>query len=137
MDWLLKTVEYDGLPLYLRRPNYKNIWEYQNLYPNLIGLTHTFESVADKGLPTSDYNKTLFDFDSEIIELFQKENIGIIILIETFGGARTYWFYGKDSNSFLNIFDKLKTKHSDKELELDIQNDVNWNFIKDYPEELY
>jgi hypothetical protein len=137
MEWLLKKIEFDGLPLHLRLPNYENIWKFKNEYPELICVTHVFESVMDNGLPTAEYNESLIDFDGEIIEKFQTENNGIIFLVETFGGARRYWFYGKNLNSFSNIFEILKGKYSDKELELDIQNDDDWGFLKEYPVELY
>lgn len=137
MEWLTTETEYDGLPLYLRLPNYKNIWKYKSKYPKLICITHEFDSVKDNGLPTSDYNKSLFDFDGEVIDLFQLENNGIVILVETYGGARNYWFYAKDIELPTKLFEVLKSKHSDKKLDLEYQDDSDWDFLKKYPVELY
>lgn len=137
MEWLTTETEYDGLPLYLRLPNYKNVWEYKSKYPKLICITHEFDSVKDNGLPTAEYNESLIDFDGEVVNLFDPNKSGIVFLVETYGGARNYWFYITDSKFFFNTFEELKSKHSDKKLELDYRNDSDWSFIKDYPVELY
>ncbi|WP_298903836.1 DUF695 domain-containing protein [uncultured Psychroserpens sp.] len=137
MEWLTTKTEYDGLPLYLRLPNYKNVWEFRVKYPQLVCITHMFDSVKDNGLPADEYNKSLMDFDREIVNLFDPNKNGIVFLVETYGGARNYWFYITDSKFFFNVFEELKIKHSDKKLELDYQNDSHWNFIKDYPIKLY
>tara|TARA_R110000868_G_scaffold822_1_gene6074 strand:+ start:2008 stop:2517 length:510 start_codon:yes stop_codon:yes gene_type:complete len=137
MEWLTTNTEYERLPLYLRLPNYNNIWEYKSKYPELMCITHEFDSVKDNGLPTADYNETLIDFDEEVVNLTDVDKNGIIFLVETFGGARHYWFYIADSKIFEEKFDDLKNKNSDKKLELNFKNDSKWNFIKDYPVELY
>ena len=137
MEWLTTETEYDGLPLYLRLPNYKNIWEYKSKYPKLICITHEFDSVKENGLPTAEYNESLIDFDGEVVTLFDRNKNGIVFLVETYGGARNYWFYITDSKFFFKIFENLKNKHSDKKLELDYRTDSEWNFIKNYPVKLY
>jgi len=137
MEWTTRQTEYEGLPLYLRRPDYENIWEYQSNYPVLICITHEFDSVKDNGLPTSEYNKSLFNFDLEVTNLLEAKSNGIIFLVETYGGARNYWFFGKDSEFFSKFFDDLKSRYPDKKLELDYQQDPDWNFIKKYPVQLY
>ena len=100
MEWLTSETEYEGLPLYLRFPNYANIWTYKEKYPKLICVTHNFENVKDSGLPTTDYNASLIDFDGEVVNLFQPDKNGIVILVETYGGSRNYWFYILDSKFF-------------------------------------
>lgn len=137
MEWLTTETEYDGLPLYLRLPNYKNVWEYKSKYPKLICIKHEFNRVKNNGLATAEYNESLIDFDGEVVNLFDPNKSGIVILVETYGGARNYWFYITDPKFFFNTFEELKSKHSDKKLELDYRNDSDWSFIKDYPVELY
>jgi hypothetical protein len=137
MEWLTTKTEYDGLPLYLRLPNYKNVWNYKSRYTKLICITHEFDSVKDNGLPTAEYNESLIDFDEEVVSLFDPSKNGIVFLVETYGGTRNYWFYITDSKFFFDAFEELKAKHSDKKLELDYQDDSEWNFIKDYPVKLY
>lgn len=137
MEWLTTQTEYEGLPLYLRIPNYKNIWEYKSRYPELISITHEFESTKDNGLPTSGYNKSLMDFDFDVVNIFQGENSGIIFLVKTYGGERNYWFYGEDSKAISKLFNELKSKYPDKKIKLDCQNNSDWSFIKDYPVQLY
>lgn len=137
MKWLTKQIEFEDLPLYLRIPDYQNIWIFQEKYSEIICITHEFESTKDNGLPTSEYNKTLFDFDQEVSRIGDENKIGIIFLIETYGGGRNYWFFGENSEDFLKLFKELKCKHSDKKLDIDYYNDSDWNFIKDYPFQLY
>jgi len=137
MEWLTTETVYDGLPLYLRLPNYTNVWEYKPKYPKLICITHVFDSVKENGLPTAEYNESLIDFDVEVVNLFDLKKNGIVFLVETYGGARNYWFYITDSKFFFKTFDDLKNKHPDKKLELDYRTDSEWSFIKEYPVKLY
>ncbi|RED21968.1 uncharacterized protein DUF695 [Flavobacterium cutihirudinis] len=137
MEWSTLQTEYEGLPLYLRKPNYKNIYEYKTKYPELICITHEFDNVKDNGLPTSEYNKSLIDFDNEVVNIFQEKNNGIIFLVETYGGARNYWFFGENSESISSLFNDLKNKYSKNKLELDSQNHSDWTFLEEYPVPLY
>lgn len=135
MEWLTNQTEYEGLPLYLRIPNYDNIWQFKSRYHNLIRITHQFDKVKDNGLPTSDYNKTLIDFDGEIVNLLMDN--GIIFLIETYGGARNYWFYDRDSENTIEAIKRLKDQHRDKRIKFEISHDPEWNFIAEYPVALF
>jgi hypothetical protein len=137
MEWLTTETEYEGNPLYLRLPSYKNIWQYKSKFPKLMCITHIFDSVKDNGLPTADYNISLIDFDGEVVSLLESSKNGIVFLVETYGGARNYWFYVLDSEYYSKIFEDLQTKYPEKKLELDYRNDSDWGFIKDYPFELY
>lgn len=137
MEWSTLQTEYEGLPLYLRKPNYKNIYEYKAKYPELICITHEFDNVKDNGLPTSEYNKSLIDFDNEVVNIFQGKNNGIIFLVETYGGTRNYWFFGENSESISSLFNDLKNKYSENKLELDCQNHSDWTFLEEYPVTLY
>jgi len=40
MEWLTTELEYEGLPLYLRIPNYKNIWQFKKDYENPLWRKH-------------------------------------------------------------------------------------------------
>jgi hypothetical protein len=101
----------------------------------LILTTHQFDKVTENGLPTSDYSKTLIDFDEEIVNLLTSN--GIIFLIETYGGARSYWFYDRDNELTLKAFERLKGHYPDKKIELEVSSDQEWNFIAEYPVILY
>lgn len=137
MEWLTKKTEYKGLPLYLRIPNYKNIWEFNVKHLNLVQVSHEFDLVKDNGLPTTDYNNSLINFDGEAVNLFDESNMGIVFLVETYGGSRNYWFYTNDVEMAKKKFDELKFNHSEKKLSLDISNDSGWNFLKEYPIQLF
>lgn len=137
MEWLTKKVEYEGLPLYLRKPSYQDVWDFQKIYPQLICITHSFDSVKSNGLPTDDYNLSLLDFDSEVVDLFDAKEEGIILFVETYGGIRNYWFYTSSKVDYAAIFKILQEQNMDKKLDINVRNDKNWNFIKDYPFKLY
>jgi hypothetical protein len=137
MKWHTFDTIYDGLPLYIRRPDIQNIKQYQARYSNLLCVTQKFDKVKSNGLPESDYNKTLEDFDGEICDLFEFSTEGIIFLIETFGGERYYWFYIKADCEFESKFGELQKKYPEHKLDFTLKNDSEWGFIKDYPFEIY
>ena len=135
MKWLTSKTEYEGLPLYLRIPDYKDIWQFNVTSPYLICITHDFDKVKANGLPESDYNRTLIDFDEQIVNLLT--GFGIIFLVETYGGVRNYWFYARETEPAIEAFENLKDNHNDKKMLFEISKDPEWNFIKDYPIRLY
>lgn len=137
MKWFTKEEEYEGDPLYLRRPDYNDICRYKEKYTKLLCLTHSLDSVKSNGLPTSDYNESLIDFDGEAIDLLDEKDEGIVFLIETYGGARNYWFYCSPSVDLTTKFNKFKLNHSDKKLEFTLRSDKDWGFIEQYPYKLY
>ncbi|GEM_PF-2054928 len=137
MEWVTLETEYEGLPLFLRHPNYEDIWKFQFEYTQLFCISHELDKVTDNGLPTEAYNESLFDFDSEVIHLFDPNAYGTLFLIETYGGSRHYWFYITPSKALFPKFYELQAKHPDKKLDFDYRPDSNWDFIKNYPFELY
>lgn len=137
LGWLTTNTVYEGSPLYLRLPDYKDVWDFQSIHNILVCITHNLDSVTENGLPTTDYNASLIDFDREVVNLYKQKDEGIIILVETFRGTRNYWFYVNEQIRFNLKFKELKMKHHKKSLELSNRKDSNWSFIKKYPIELY
>jgi len=137
MTWSTMDTTYEDLPLYLRKPNVDDISQYQLQYTRPLNITHKLGNVKPNGLPQSDYNKTLEEFDGEICNLFDFKKEGFIFLIETYGGERNYWFYLKADFDYTNKFKELKERYDIHKLEDNISNDKNWDFIKDYPYKLY
>ena len=137
MTWSTIDTTYEDLPLYLRKPNIDNISQYQLQYPRLLNITHKLDKVKSNGLPQSDYNKTLEEFDGEICNLFDFNKEGFIFLIETYGGERNYWFYLRADFDYKTKLTELKEKYDIHKLEDNISDDKNWGFVKDYPHKLY
>ena len=137
MKWNSSDMIYDGLPLYLRKPDYKNVWIYQDTYPTLFCITHKLEKVKQNGLPEADYNKSLSDFDHYLCELFDGDKQGIIFLIETFGGQRNYWYYTKSETDHKIYVDLIERKFGQNSIEFWSQLNPDWDFIKSYPFNLY
>ena len=137
MEWLTKEVEYEGIPLYLRKPSYQDVWNFQKSYTQLICISHSLDSVKSNGLPTADYNLSLHDFDDEVVDLFDAKEEGVILFVETYGGSRNYWFYASSNVDYATRFKALQEQNRDKRLEISTREDKNWDFIKDYPVKLY
>jgi len=137
MKWLTTETKNEGFPLYLRLPDYENIWSFKDKYSNLFCITHKLDKVKDNGLPESDYNLSLIDFDGDLADLFDNDKEGIIILIETFGGARNYWYYISSKIDYKTKVDNIRKKYPSNKIETDFRADLDWGFIKKYPVKLY
>ncbi len=137
MKWLTTETEYEGFPLYLRLPDYKNIWGFKDKYPNLFCITHKLDKVKNNGVPESDYNLSLIDFDGDLVNLFDNDKEGIIVLIETFGGERNYWYYISSEIDPISKVKNIKKKYPSNMIETDFRADSDWGFIKKYPIKLY
>lgn len=137
LRWITKNVDYDGFPLYLRHPDYNNIKVFKPKYHDLLCVTHKLDKVKDNGLPESDYNKSLIDFDGDLCNLFDIKNSGIIILIETYAGERNYWYYIADSVDYQSKIDEIRVKYKPIRLETELSSDKEWGFLSKYPIPLY
>lgn len=137
MKWLTTETIYDGLPLYLRLPDYENVWSFKDNYSNLFCITHKLDKVKDNGLPKYDYNLSLMDFDGDLANLFDNEKEGIIVLIETYGGARNYWYYISSKIDYKTKVENISKKYPSNKIETDFRADLDWGFIKKYPIKLY
>ena len=135
--WLTTNIEHEGFPLYLRKPDYEDIFIYRDRFPRLLRVTQKLETVKSNGLPDSDYNMSLIDFDGEMTDLFTTSNGGLIFLIETFGGERSYYYFISDTVDYENRIKELTSKNGDIELEIHSHGDKDWGFLKEYPTELY
>jgi hypothetical protein len=135
--WLTSPrLEHEGYPLYLRRPEYENIWIYQDQFPLLLTITHRFDKVKSNGLPESDYNKSLSDLDHKLVCLFNN-NEGIIFLIETFGGERNYYYFVSEAVDHESKVDAVRATEIHVNLEASMQTDKNWKFLREYPIRLF
>ena len=137
MKWLSTDTKYEGFPLYLRHPIYDNIWSYKDKYSNLFRITHKLDKVKDNGLPESDYNLSLIDFDGDLTNLFDNDKEGIIILVETFGGERNYWYYIASTIDYKNKVEIIKKKYPANKIDINFRADLDWGFINKYPIKLY
>ena len=79
---------------------------------------------------------TLADFDATMCSLLEDTDNGLIFLIETFGGKRTYYYYTTPDFEIDSLVKKLKRKYKVK-LESWSQSDKLWGFITKYPIEIF
>ncbi len=137
MTWSTTEIEHEGFPLLLRKPDHKNIWAYKSKYSKLLSVTHSFDKVKDDGLPESDYNSSLAEFDNKLCSLFENSSEGIIILVETFGGERNYYYYISTTTDFVSKLDTIKKRFNIARLTMTSKDDKNWGFLYKYPTKLY
>jgi hypothetical protein len=132
MTWSNAELEYEGLPLLLRKPDYQNILQFKSKFTKLVAIEHYLEIVDKLGLPKKSYNSNISKFDGYMCDLFTDTNDGIVFLIETFNGKRTYYYYC-DNNLDIDILaDEIKSKF-DFNIEIMSQNDDEWAFLHNYP----
>jgi hypothetical protein len=137
MTWFTAEIEHEGFPLLLRKPDYKNVWFYKTQYSKLLCVTHSLDKVKDNGLPENAYNSSLADFDHEMCSLFKESNEGIIILVETFGGKRNYFYYLSSTIDFATKIETIKETFNITELTATANEDQAWQFVDEYPTKLY
>jgi hypothetical protein len=137
MKWISADTIYGDFPLYLRRPDYENIWKYKSKFSKLYCITHNLDMVKSNGLPESDYNRTLLDFDQKLVSLFNPEMEGIVILVETYAGKRNYWYYVSSEIDPNLKYASLSEEYPLNRIESSVQSDKNWGFLIEYPIVLY
>jgi hypothetical protein len=63
-------------------------------YPELLVVTQFLTQVTyPSGFPTRVYNESIRELDRAMVDLFEVDNKGVSVLVETCGGKRTYYKY--------------------------------------------
>ena len=133
--WLTGKFEYDGYPLHLRVPKGLSYDELSLKFPKFISVTHSLSQTTDNGLPVSEYNNTLGDFDEFLIKYLENTDSGITVLVETFGGNRVYYMYSNKNFDVSKLKSLISQKYSQHKVEIDSNMDDKWSFIKQYSED--
>lgn len=136
MTWSTSEIEYEGLPLLLRKPEHANVWQFKDRLTKLVSIEHLLDKVNSDGLPEKKYNSTLNDFDHFMCSLFEKSTDGIIFLIETFSGKRNYYYYTLPDFNIDPLIEKAKLKFK-VNLDSWTQADLSWGFLDDYPVQIF
>src|SRR5262245_28669611 len=131
-DWATAMVEYEGYPLALRVRSSADTPEHRTRWPYLAAVTQALAKVRPNGLPDPDYNEGLAEFDHEVISSLQGEGKGIVALVETFAGKRTYYAYVADPGFAAVAVERLRHSYPQHQLEARTRHDPNWGLYADY-----
>jgi hypothetical protein len=132
--WLTANTEYEGFPIYFRRPDIKvaEVAGLRQTYPRLLIVTHVLKQVKENGLPESDYNRSLESLDMCLTSPFDDEVKGLIALVETYGGKRTYYAYvalSFDANAFVR---EAKNHSPQEDITYKVDEDPAWRLFRGY-----
>ena len=135
-EWLTADTTYDGLPIFFRRPDLsdREVNTFQSKFTTLVTIQHNLKHVMDNGLPEPQYNKQLVFLDEAITKEFREEDIGIVALIETFAGNRTYYIYICESFNTKEFQDNINQRF-DESIDWSKGNDANWDLYFGYSRE--
>lgn len=131
-SWKSKEITHEGFPLLLRYPENVDFDFHKDVFPNLAVITHEFSKVNSNGLPDAEYNRGLFQFDSDIRSAFEKREVGHAVLIETFAGKRNYYIYVGTETNVGEIASAVSKKYPHENLTWLTRPDPEWGFIKQY-----
>src|SRR5882757_7169644 len=122
-QWQVLERVYEGFPLYLRRPLGLEYNSPPMGLTILLTVTHTFNFRRLDGRPESPYNQGLEDFDVAVTGYFASVKIGQVVLVETFGGERNYYFYVAPSVDTQAMLSDLRTRYPENRLGLAWRHD--------------
>jgi hypothetical protein len=88
--------------------------------------------VRGDGLPVPDYNDTLEDFDSDVIDALERDEDGVVVLIETFAAKRTYYSYGNGRRPVADALEELRAKYPQHQMHAFERADEDWELLARY-----
>ena len=130
--WVSLRREYEGFPLYLRYPSSLDYDALQSGLPVRLVLSHVFSFRRLDGAPEPDYNDTLEQFDLFLTRYFSRSGRGQIVLVETFGGKRNYYFYLADASESATLLSAVQDQFPGKRVTAQCADDPSWRFIRRY-----
>ena len=133
-QWLGSTVQHEGFPLALRvRPDADSPAN-QKALPHLVALTHHLDEVRADGLPEAAYNEGLALFDGGAIECFERYGMGLVVIVETFAGRRTYYAYARDVALGAKVLAELNENYPSHRLTESHEANDRWGLFARYRE---
>jgi hypothetical protein len=136
-EWATLTREHEGFPLYVRFPLRLDYNALQHRFPVRLVLTHVFSFRRFDGLPEARYNEALEEFDSSLVTYFEASGLGQVVLVETFGGKRNYYYYVAPSVDLEAISADVRSQFPAQRIELQSGADPSWRFIRRYSSEFF
>ena len=138
--WLSTNAEHpEGFPIYFRRPDVR-VSEFEALrpsYPRLLVVTHSLAHVKKNGLPESKYNKSLEFLDASLVSPFRDESQGLIAVIETFAGRRTYYIYLAPSFDAGAYMKDVAVNFPRESLSHEESDDADWLVFRGYASQFH
>jgi hypothetical protein len=130
--WQTGNTTYEGFPLFLRSVAGLDYDALQEHFPNLLIVKHLLSNVLDSGLPESEYNKGLMDLDLHLTSIFDRADQGRAVLVETFGGKRTYYSYISAEADIRLQENQTNAQFPGHDLTWEVRKDPGWGFIRRY-----
>ena len=124
--WLTNIVEHEGFPLALRVRLNVDTADNRSAFSRLLLVTHELAQVRSNGLPESTYNQTLSGFDHDMFQLLESEGNGIVAMVETFAGKRTYYAYVDVGATFKARLAEMKAEYPQHVLNVRYREEPNW-----------
>ena len=137
--WTTANTIYEGFPIYFRRPDVR-VAEFDALQPKygrLLAVTHLLAHVKANGLPESDYNDSLISLDTALTSPFRDEANGLIALVETFAGKRTYYVYLSPSFGAAPYIREVKDRFPEEDLSYEVDDDPDWRLFRGYARDFH
>ena len=130
--WISIRREHEGFPLYLRYPAALDYALLQAKLPFRSVVTHAFSLRRFDGAPEPKYNDTLEAFDGFLTGYFASPDRGQIVLVETFGGERNYYFYIADPADTETLLTTVRRQFPGQRVDAECEKDSEWRFIQKY-----
>ena len=134
-SWESAQRTFEGFPLYLRRPKGLDFDKLSERFPVHLTVTHEFSFRRLDGAPEPTYNDGLEKFDLSLTDLFSHTADGQVVLVETFGGKRHYYFYVAQNVHAESVLEELRSTFPGYKLEAAVRPDPSWSFIRRYTKE--
>jgi hypothetical protein len=130
--WLTAMAQYEGFPLALRVRPAADTAANRKRFPHLATVTHQLKHVKRNGLPKAKYNQSLAEFDHDMHAFVERDGDGLVVLVETFAGKRSYYAYTADEARLRSRISDLRELYPQHVLDITDREDAGWRFYKRY-----
>ena len=97
-----------------------------------MSIEHEFDKVKSNGLPDNDYNRSLFQFDMDVLDALSESGNGFAFLVETFSGKRTYYGCFRDQAEVESHIEAVRKAYPRHKIEMGFRPNAAWKFYADY-----
>ena len=122
-----QTETYKFLMRFRRFPNHLDTKK----YPIRLNIFWHFTDKHESGMPSNQDSIDLESFENRLIDAVETDEFSILSIVYTGNGQREFFFHTSDQNEFLNRLTNMPQEETPYPIEINSNQDENWDYYYD------
>lgn len=132
--WFASSGSDNGKPIIVRGRELLENFKKSRKYSERIEIVWTQENFTENGIPTPDENVFLGKLEDALINKIEKDLHGVLSLVYTHNGIRSWIFYTRGLKEFMNRVNIALSKFEKLPISISNSTDKEWDMYEEFLE---